>query len=150
MATYFIDGRLTNDAEMKASRDGNEFMTFSIAWNYGKDKKVHYYACTMRGSERTTKLLPYMRRGKYLVIVGEPYWSEYNGKTYEYIQVEKLNFAGGEADSKPVNRNPENKPYECDGKYFDTREEVDEYKRSKGENGPESFEDDMLDIPFDF
>ena len=146
MATYMIDGRLTADAVMKASSEGKEFMTFSIAWNLGKDKGVHYYACTMRGSDRTTKLLPYMRRGKYLVIVGEPYWREYNGKTYEYIQVEKLNFAGGDAEPK-VENNPEHKPFQCDGKYFDTKEEVDAYKREHGLNGPESFEE-FDDIPF--
>ena len=28
MATYIVDGRLTNDAVMKATGDGKEFMTF--------------------------------------------------------------------------------------------------------------------------
>jgi len=149
MATYMIDGRLTNDAVMKAGKSGKEFMTFSIAWNM-KNKQVHYYSCTMSGTDRTAKLMPYMRRGKYIIAVGEPYWTEYNGKTYEYIQVDKLSFVGESSEHQSQRQdNPDHLPYQCDGKYFATEKELNEYKRSMGYavNGPEDWPIDD-EIPF--
>ena len=144
MATYFIDGRLTRNAEMKSTKDGKQFAKFSIAWNRGEKKPTHFYNCTL-GGEKASKLLPYLTQGKYVIITGEPDWYEYEGKTLETIRVEKLTFAGG--SSEPSKKNPEGKPYEKDGKYFDTREELEAYiKSTQTGGGPEEFDD--ADIPF--
>lgn len=153
MATYFIDGRLTRDAEMKSNSDGRCYYSFAIAWNRGKNKPAHFYNCTM-DEKRGTKIAPYLKKGKYVIVVGEPDWYEYDGKTYETIRVDKLTLAGSSSDERPIDSpNPEGKPYEMDGKYFDTREELDAYKEQvfgakspDGMKGPETFDD--FDIPF--
>ena len=137
MATYFIDGRLTRDAEMKSTKRGDSFCRFSIAWNRGDRKPVHYYNCTMN-ADRAERLYPYLKQGKYVVVVGEPDWNEYNGKTYETIRVDKLSFAGNAESS--------GKPYEYDGQGFSTREELDEYKKEHPVQASETFDDD--DIPW--
>lgn len=138
MATYLFDGRLTKDGEIKSTQNGKSFLKFSVAYNTPK-KLTHFYDCALFG-ERGEKLLPFMKKGKYVVVTGEPDWREYNGVIYESILVDRLSFAGGREET-----NPDNKPYQCDGKYFDTREEVEKYKSSKGD-GPEYFDDS--DIPF--
>jgi len=140
MATYFIDGRMTMDAEIKSSKDGKCYYKFGIAWNRGK-KPTHYYTCTL-DNERGQKLAPYLKKGRYLIITGEPDWYDYEGKTYEVIRVEKLTFAGGSEEKKP--ENPEHLPYQVGDKFFSTREEMEKYKASI--NAPENFDDS--DIPF--
>lgn len=138
MATYFIDGRLTRDAEMKSTKDGKSFCRFSIAWNRGDKKPVHYYNCTMNG-ERASKLIPYLKQGKYVVVVGEPDWNEWEGKTYETIRVDKLTFVGNSTDTG------NHKPYEYNGQGFSTREELDAYKKA---NPPQTDNFDDDDIPW--
>lgn len=148
MATYIIDGRLTRDAEMKSTKEGKQFAKFSVAWNRGEKKPTHFYSCTL-GGEKATKLLTYLTKGKYVIITGEPDWYEYEGKTLETIRVDKLTFAGGSSEPS-VNtsqNNPEGKPYTRDGKFFDTKEELDAYiKSTQSSSGPEDFDDS--DIPF--
>ena len=134
MATYMIDGRLTRDSELKTTKDGKSFLKFSIAWNR-KGKDAHFYDCSMFG-ERGSKLLPYLKKGKYVICVGEPDWSEYNGKTYETIVVDKLNFVGG--------RDEEPKRYEFSKEELDIADEV--WDRKPAEKGPETWDD--ADIPF--
>lgn len=158
MATYHIDGRLTADAVMKSNTEGKESMRFSVAWNR-KGKDAHFYNCSMTG-ERANKLLPYMRKGKYVIIVGEPDWYDYNGKTYEVIRVDKISFVSEQRKDEDELRNSpsasgESKwgltyPYTEDGHTFNNDDEYDRYVWDKqspsnsSENGPESFED----IPF--
>ena len=137
MATYMIDGRLTRDAEMKNTTDKRTFLRFSVAWN--RKKGVHYYDCAVFG-ERATKLYPYLKMGRYVIVTGEPDWNEYNGKTYETIMVDKISFVGGENAEQPKGY-----PFSYDGKGFRTKEELDAYKASKGM--PSEVVDD-LDIPF--
>ena len=160
MATYMIDGRLTADAVIKANTEGKESMRFSIAWNR-KNKDAHFYNCSMTG-DRATKLLPYMKKGKYVIIVGEPDWYDYNGKTYEVIRADKINFvseARQESDDlkSPISASGESKwgftyPYTENGHTFHNDDEYDKYQWEgiAPENGPESFSDsDFTDIPFD-
>ena len=155
MATYMIDGRLTNDAEMKGTSNGREFMTFNVAWNYGKDKKTHYYSCTMDGSNRTSKILPYMRKGKYVIVTGEPYWTEYNGKTYEYIRAMNISFVGGESEKKTEDAGwGHTYPYTENGLTFQNEQEYDKYmwdgtkpSQSPSQSKQDDF-DDLADIPF--
>ena len=151
MATYIIDGRLTRDAEVRTTKDGREFVKFSVAWNRGNKKPPHYYDCTMNG-DKASAILPYLTKGKYITASGEPDWNEYNNKVYETLRVDRINFISlGKSNESD---NPDAKPYECDGKYFSTREEVEAYKEQtfgSSDDGPESFDDSDFDedsIPF--
>lgn len=141
MATYMIDGRLTKDAEIVSTKKG-DMLRFSIAWN--RNKGVHYYNCSMF-SERGTKLLPYMKKGKYLIIVGEPDWNDYNGKTYETIIVDKLNFVGGRSEETPQQSGPFT---DATGKTYESEQAFNDSLAAEafGNRGPESFDDS--DIPF--
>ena len=148
MATYFIDGRLTRNAEMKSTKEGKQFVKFTVAWNRGEKKDTHFYSCTISG-DRANKIFPYLTQGKYVIVTGEPDWHEYEGKTYETIRVDKLNFAGNAQETLPnqsTQNNPEGKPFHKDGKFFDTREELEAYIKSTQTNGPEEYDDS--DIPF--
>lgn len=142
MATYFIDGRMTADAEAKSTKDGKHYYKLVIAWNRGKNKPAHFYTCTL-DNDRGQKLITHLRKGTYLVITGEPDWYEYEKKTYEVIRIEKLSFAGGSEEKKQDN--PERLPYKEGDKYFATRQELEEYQKSIGK-AKEPFDDS--DIPF--
>ncbi len=149
MAIYIIDGRLTNDAEQKTAGNGTSLVRFSVAWNR-PDKSVHYYDCVIFG-ERGQKLLPYLKRGKYVLVNGEPSWREYNGKTYETINVDKLTFIGNKEDAQPSSQNPSGNTYptQFNGKQINSEEEYEnELWESTDPNkkGPETFDDG--DIPF--
>ena len=140
MATYMIDGRLTRDAEItkNVTTEGDKSVVrFSIAWN--RKKGTHFYECAIFG-KRAVNIYPFLKKGKYVLCVGEPDWSEYNGKTYETIIIDKLNFVGGSE-----NPNPEGKPYQYNGKYFSTKDELEVYKAS---NPSTSNDTDDFDIPF--
>lgn len=146
MITYTIVGRLIRDAESVSDKNGNSSEKFTLAVNTNKENS-RLYTCYFHG-ERAKKLHPYLLKGRQLMIIGTPSWREYNGSEYESVMVSILEFCGSKSDIEK--QNPDNKPYEMDGRYFDTREELNSYKASRssdGLNGPEVF-DAGDDIPF--
>lgn len=149
MISYTIAGRLTRDAESTQTRTGLNIEKFSIAVNYAKDA-TKYFNCSWFG-DSARNLHDYLTKGRLVCVVGTPSWREYNGKEYEDIKINTLEFLSGIKTEE--NRNPDGKPYEMDGKFFDTREELDAYKEQvfeskspDGMKGPETFDD--FDIPF--
>ena len=156
MISYTLVGRLIKDAESVSVQSGKLAEKFTIAVNFDRDKSK-LYTCYYFG-DRAAKLHDYLRRGRQVFIIGNPSWREYEGKEYESVTVVSFEFCGSKSDADgefktpPKQDNPEHLPYQCDGRYFRTREEMETYKKSKyGDNlsGPESFEDDdMSEIPF--
>jgi single-strand DNA-binding protein len=93
MINYTFDGRLTRDAVTKTTTAGRSFTNFAVAcdiWDsVAKKRDTHFYECNYFG-ERGAKLLPYLKKGKPVVISGEPSWSLYNEKVYEKISVRDI------------------------------------------------------------
>ena len=149
MALYIIDGRLTHDAEQKVFNNGKSVVRFGIAWNM-VDGSVHYYDCSLFG-ERGQKLLPYLKRGKYVLVSGEPSWRDYNGKTYETINVDKLTFIGNKEEGVQAPKAPATPSYpqQFNGKEMHSEDEFEQELWDSTDpktKGPEAFDDS--DIPF--
>lgn len=97
-------GNLTADANRMQSRNtGNYFTSFTIAVNeQRKDKKeVQYIGCMMGGD--TTKLLPYLTKGKKVGVVGRVSCHAYQAKDGTLraeldLFVQSLELLGGQAD----------------------------------------------------
>lgn len=151
MITYTIIGRLINDAEAKSDKNGNNIEKFTVAVNQNKDKS-RLYTCYYHG-ERGRKIHAYLLRGRQVQIVGSPEWSDYNGKEYENVSVSLIELLGNKNEQgyspapSQSEDNPDGLPYQMDGKFFKSREELEKYKESVFGKGPESF-DDGDDIPF--
>lgn len=155
MITYTMCGRLIADAEAKSDKNGNNIEKFTVAVNQNKDKSK-LYTCYYRG-DRGRKIHPYLTRGKQVQVIGAPEWSDYNGREYENVSVSLIELLGskGETSYSPApaqtsEDNPDGLPYQMDGRYFRTREELEAYKSSvfdkPKKTTPEEFDD--ADIPF--
>jgi len=160
MIAYTITGRLTRDAEMKTNTKGWTAQKFTIAVNL-EDKTSKFYTCYW-GGERANRLSDFLTKGRMVMVIGTPKWTEYNGKTYENIYVEHFEFVGNgkteehkeEPKYEPATTNSSwghTYPYVENGITFNSDEEYDRYvwngkKLDSEPKGPESFNDD--DIPF--
>ena len=106
MIIYTFDGRLTRDAVVKTTKTNKTFTNFAVAcdvWDATtKRMSTHYYECNYFG-ERGPKILPWLKKGKPVVISGEPSWNVYNEKTYERISVKELSLVSsvGTNDDAP-------------------------------------------------
>lgn len=151
MITYTIVGRLIKDSESVTNSKRNISEKFTVAVNQNKDKSK-LYTCYFYG-ERASFLHPYLIKGRQVMLMGSPYWRDYEGKEYESVNVSTLELCGTAKDSKAEAgqqpQNPDCKPFTMDGRFFDTRDELENYRALKspdGLAGPETFDDD--DIPF--
>lgn len=163
MIAYTITGRLTRDAEMKTNTKGWTAQKFTIAVNL-EDKTSKFYTCYW-GGERANRLSDFLTKGRMVMVIGTPKWTEYNGKTYENIYVEHFEFVGnGKSDERKDepkyesdkgydynNKYGHTYPYTQDGITFQNEDEYDKYlwdgtKPGSEQKGPESFNDDY--IPF--
>lgn len=98
-----LKGRLTKDAEKRATTSGVSVVKFSIAINKGKDKPARFYSCSLWGS-RGDKLFQYLTKGKEVLVTGDlDYYTGNDGKEYAEVKVASFDFCGGIAsgDSTP-------------------------------------------------
>lgn len=72
-----ISGRLTRDAELKQTTNGNQVLTFSIASNERRknaagewEDYANYFDCSMFG-ERAQKLQKYLEKGNKVTVSGK-------------------------------------------------------------------------------
>lgn len=149
MITYSMMGRLIRDAETVTNKKGESAEKFTLSVPYEKDR-TRLYTCYYYG-ERAMKLHSYLLKGRQVVVVGSPSWSEYNGKEYENVRVNTFEFCGTRTDAEKQQENPDHLPYQCGDRYFSTRQELENYKASLNTssaktNGPEEWDD--ADIPF--
>ena len=122
-------GRLTKDAELKSTKNGAQYLVFTLAVDRGKDEAdffdVQYW------SKNATAVHEWLEKGRQVAVVGclrQDRW-ESNGQKYSkiYVLADDVQFLGG---SEKVKQKAEPKPTTSDGL-----------------NGPENWDDDD-DIPF--
>ena len=133
-----VTGRLTRDAEKKATASGMAVVRFSLANGYRKKDgdqwkdETNYFDCVFIGS-RADSLLQYLKKGRQVAIDGELRQSrwEKDGQNYSKVEVlvEDLQLlAAPQGSEQKPQANTQSKP---------------------ASSGPETFNDDDDDvIPF--
>jgi single-strand DNA-binding protein len=114
MKVITIAGTATKDGEVKeGGMDKAGLGSFSLAVDdgYGANKSTIYFDCTFWG-KRGVAVVPYVRKGSKLTVVGDLSLNEYNGKTSLRVKVNELQLQSSKpASSDPVNHvNPVNSP----------------------------------------
>ena len=77
-----VDGFLGRDAEVKVSPKGNKFLSFSMCNNSfvrGAQKST-WYNCSTFDVDKYEKMIPHLKKGKFIVVVGVPDESAYVAK----------------------------------------------------------------------
>ena len=71
-------GTIGRDAELKASKEGKQFVTFSLATNsgFGENKQTQWLDCLYFN----TNIAPYLAKGKQVFIQGELTSGAYTNK----------------------------------------------------------------------
>ena len=101
-----ITGRLTKDAELKTTANGNTVLKFSVANNtgYGDNKRVTFFNCDLWGKQAES-LAQYLTKGKQVALSGEVSLREYStdsGKRQSLdVRVNSVSLIG----SKPAENN---------------------------------------------
>lgn len=97
-----IIGNLTRDAEIRQSQKTQDnFLTFTIAVNEGKDKPAIFIRCLRRAYDNTQNLMQYMTKGKKVYVQGRPSVGIYNDRENNSIRpditcfVEHIELLGG-------------------------------------------------------
>lgn len=97
-----IIGNLTRDAEIKQSQKTQDnFLTFTIAVNEGKDKPAIFIRCLRKAYDNTQNLMQYMTKGKKVYVQGKPsigvYTDQQSGNARPDITcfVEHIELLGG-------------------------------------------------------
>lgn len=114
MKVITIAGTATKDGEVKeGGMDKAGLGSFSLAVDdgYGANKSTMYFECTFWG-KRGVAVVPYVRKGTKLTVIGELTQREYNGKTHLGVKVNDLKLQSSKSVSNdPVNHvNPVNSP----------------------------------------
>ena len=114
MKVITIAGTATKDGEVKSGgMDKAGLGSFSLAVDdgYGANKSTMYFDCTFWG-KRGVAVVPYVRKGSKVTVVGDLSLNEYNGKTSLRVKVNELQLQSSKpASVDPVNHmNPVNSP----------------------------------------
>lgn len=105
MKQITIAGRVGRDAELKQSKNGKSFASFSVAVDCGKDSNGEkrpsvWFDCTL-WERRAEALGPHIRKGSFVVVTGDVDARAYipNGggepKAVMSIRVGEFTFGGG-------------------------------------------------------
>ena len=158
-------GRLTKDCETRTTAAGMMICRFSFANTYfasaAKKEEASYFDAVMFG-KMAESVSPYLKKGTAITLSGELRQQRFqvNGENRSKIEIVvnslKLSPSGERRQESPT---PEGTPpYQMDGKYFSSKEELEAYKEfvfgtpsvqkgpGDGLKGPETFDDS--DIPF--
>lgn len=112
-------GRLTRDAELKATRNGGSVLSFGIAVNERRKDgdewvdKPNFFNCSMFGS-RAEALARYMVKGKQVAVAGRAQWREWERdgerRTAVDFVVNDLQLMGPRDDDGAERRPPAQQP----------------------------------------
>jgi single-strand DNA-binding protein len=123
MKTITIAGRLTKDAEMKRSRDGDAILQFSVAVDDfdGKDKTTIYFDVALFG-KRAQSLEQHLVKGTSVAVAGD--FSTFNadsGKTYLKVRASSITLLGGspKREEAPQRQQPRPAPARDDRRFMD-------------------------------
>lgn len=97
MITVIAAGRLGKDAEMRDA-GGSRVCGFSVAAESGRERETRWFDCSIWGN-RGEKLCQYLRKGTAVTVTGELTQREYNGKTYDKIEVHDIALQGSRDDA---------------------------------------------------
>lgn len=101
MINATVAGNVGKDAEIKASKNGKDYVTFSVAVNSGKgdDKQVTWIGVrTMQVS-----IAEFIRKGDPITVAGELSLDEgKDGKSYLNLFASKVTLQGGKRDKSDV------------------------------------------------
>ena len=99
MINATVAGNVGRDAEIKASKNGKDYVTFSVAVNSGKgdDKQVTWIGVkTMQ-----TSIAAFIRKGDPITVAGELSMDEgKDGKSYLNMFASKVTLQGGKREAK--------------------------------------------------
>ena len=73
MQKLIVDGRLGQDAQLKTSMNGTQFINFRFAtnWKYKGENETTWYDVYINDLSRFGNLLQYMKKGNYFILTGE-------------------------------------------------------------------------------
>ncbi len=80
-------GYVGKDVEKKVMPNGGVLFSLSIGVKSKKNKEeiTHWYRVSMWGETRWEKLVPHLKKGSSVIVVGEFFPSQYNNKEGEVI-----------------------------------------------------------------
>lgn len=84
-----FNGYLAKDAELKQSKNGKDYLTFSVANNvgFGDNKKVNWINCS-DFKQSAMKLSEYLKKGTHVLVNGTVSLNEYenqHGVTVKFL-----------------------------------------------------------------
>ena len=96
MKAIVIAGRLTKDATLRTTQQGDKIASFSVAVDdgYGQNKGTLFFDCSMWG-KRGESLSGMLTKGKPVTVSGDLGTREYEGKTYLTVRVNDVDLQGG-------------------------------------------------------
>lgn len=73
MQKLIVDGRLGQDAQLKTSMNGTQFINFRFAtnWKYKGENETTWYDVYINDLNRFGNILQYLKKGNYFIITGE-------------------------------------------------------------------------------
>lgn len=73
MQKLIVDGRLGQDAQLKTSMNGTQFINFRFAtnWKYKGENETTWYDVYINDLNRFSNILQYLKKGNYFIITGE-------------------------------------------------------------------------------
>ena len=77
---FCFTGNLTRDAEVKASKEGKRFLSFSVANTAGASKHTEYVSCTIHNEHWFTAVQGFLTKGTAVAVAGNVRSSAYIGK----------------------------------------------------------------------
>lgn len=82
MKILIVDGFLGRDCEVKTTAKGNKYLNFSMCNNtfIRGENKATWYNCSTFDVEKYDKMIPYLKKGKPVIVVGTPDEATYVGK----------------------------------------------------------------------
>lgn len=84
-------GRVGKDAEVRTTASGQVVTGFSLAVNtgYGDNQQTRWLDCSIWG-KRGENIAQYIRKGSMVTAVGQMGQREYEGKTYDTLNVSEI------------------------------------------------------------
>lgn len=106
MKKIIITGRLGQDVEVKSAND-KQFFTGSIATEAGNKQNPKTEWTSLIGDyERFKNLIPFLKKGTNLLVIGKPNAESYTNKNNEHVatlkvSVNEIELLGGGKDREP-------------------------------------------------
>ena len=110
-----FSGNLGKDAEIRTTENGSKVASFSVATKagWGKNEITTWYNCSYWGKGGEA-VAPYLKKGQMVVISGETWNEEYNGKTYAKMSCVDVTLAGSRQDPQQSPRAAQPAPSQPD------------------------------------